>query len=145
LWTNDEPELVEAFQHELSLPNIEVIGWMDVTSESFARLAAEAVALVYPSCGEGHAGAVVNCVRAGLLPLVSPASGVDVEDFGSLLVDCSVEGVHKTVKEIASLDAQALYARARKAWDYGARRFSAEAYSQRYGEIIDELVTEDRT
>ena len=44
-----------------------------------------------PSCSEGQSGGVITCMHAGLIPILSYESGVDVEGFGFLLQDCSVD------------------------------------------------------
>jgi hypothetical protein len=121
------------------LPNIVQHGWIDVAVEDFARLTEESVALVYPSCREGQAGAVVNCMRAGLIPLVSRESGVDVNAFGACFEDSSVASVRDSVRWVASMAASDLRARSRATWDFAASRFTPRAYLTRYGEIVNSI------
>ncbi len=136
-----DPAFCAAYAAELALPNIEQLGWVDVSGEQFANLVATSAALVYPSCREGQAGAAVNCIRAGLIPIVSRETGVDVEGFGTQLADCDVTTIIEAVKAVSQASPQALYTRARATWEHGQARFSHDAYRQRYGEIVDQLTS----
>ena len=81
-----EKEFVQAFRRELyETPNIQAIGWVDVGSEQFEKIANSCAALIYPSCSEGQAGSVITCLQAGVIPLISYESGVDVDGFGTIL------------------------------------------------------------
>lgn len=134
-----EAEFVRAYAPELALPNVECRGWIDVGSESFQQLVRQTSAMVYPSCGEGQAGALVNCIRAGLIPIASQQSGVEVNPFGIQLDECSVDEICTAVTKIASMDADELYARSRAAANFGEAHFSRAAYTKRYNEILDAI------
>lgn len=136
-----DPAFCKAYAAELALPNIEQLGWVDVSGDQFAQLAATSAALVYPSCREGQAGAAVNCIRAGLIPIVSRETGVDVNGFGTELTDCRVDTIVEAVKGVSQGSPEALYTRARATWEHGQARFSHDAYRQRYGDIIDQLTS----
>ena len=82
--------------------NISTCGWVDVGSAQFKALCDQAIGLIYPSACEGQAGSVVTCMHAGLIPIVSYESGVDVHDGGLLLHDCSVESIRAAVRRISS-------------------------------------------
>ena len=79
-----EPEFERAFHRELyQTPNIHTHGWIDVASPEFLAVARRHLALVYPSCSEGQNGGAVTCMHAGLIPVLSRESGVDLDpDYG---------------------------------------------------------------
>lgn len=132
-----EKEFERAYQAELyETSNIRTVGWVDVAGAEFARIVNECVAIVYPSCAEGQAGSVVTCLRAGLLPIATRETGLDVHDFGWLLPDISVEGIRRCVRAVAAMPSTELDARCRRAWDYAAAQHGQEAYARRYSEII---------
>ncbi|MEO7793176.1 MAG: glycosyltransferase, partial [Thermoanaerobaculia bacterium] len=75
-----EPEFERAFARELyATPNIHTHGWIDVASPEFMEIARRHIALVYPSCSEGQNGGAVTCMHAGLIPMLSRESGVDLD------------------------------------------------------------------
>ena len=129
----EEKDFEQAFYKELyQTPNIQTVGWVDVSGPEFLEIAQECVGLVYPSCSEGQSGAVATCLQAGLIPVISYESGFDVDDFGLILEECSIEKIKDSVQEIANLSAQELEAMARKAWQYARENHSRSKYAEEY-------------
>ena len=58
------------------------------------------------------------CLHAGLIPIISYESGIDVEDFGVILKDNSIKTIKNTVQMISSLPGEQLQPMARKAWEF---------------------------
>jgi len=137
-----EPEFERAYERELyHTANIRTLGWVDPGSAAFAELVRGCVALVYPSCSEGQAGSVVTALHAGLVPIVSAASGVTIEpELGILLRDCSIEEIRGAVRHVAALSAMRLRSMARRAWERARRDHTDEAYCRRYRQIIEDVV-----
>lgn len=139
--TDTERRLIQAYERELKdCRNVHVHGWVDVASQTFRDIVNRCGSVVYPSCGEGQAGAVVTCMRAGLVPLVSPETGLDVQGFGELIAEGSVEAVKRTVQSVAALPSHELEARARRTWETGVNRHSGDAYLDRYTEILSQII-----
>ncbi len=136
-----EKDFVQAFYTELyELPNIRLYGWVDVSSDEFIDLLNNCIALVYPSCSEGQAGSVINCLHAGLIPIMSYESGVDAEDFGVILKDCSLEEIKEKVYEISNLPTSELKQRSRKAWEFARENFSREKFIADYKQFVETLI-----
>jgi glycosyltransferase involved in cell wall biosynthesis len=130
-----------AYHRELyETGNIDTVGWIDVGSADFQRLADSSLGLIYPSAAEGQAGAVVTCLRAGLIPLISRESGVDVDDFGTILEDCSVESIEGTIRATSAQPAETLRAMAQRGWEYARARHSRAGYLDRYREVIEAIL-----
>jgi glycosyltransferase involved in cell wall biosynthesis len=128
-----EPDFEHAYRQELyHTPNIETVGWVDVNSERFLNLLNRSVALLYPSCSEGQSGAVVTCMHAGLIPVLSRQSGVDVGDFGMLFPECTIAEIRKMVEHVSSLPAGELEARSRCTWETARRVYTRENYAREY-------------
>jgi glycosyltransferase involved in cell wall biosynthesis len=137
-----EPMFERAYAQELyHTPNIRTIGWVNTGSPEFLDIVNSCVALVYPSCAEGQSGAVVSCLHAGLIPIVSAQSGVDVdEDFGRLLQECSLMEIEAAVEQIANLPATHLRDMARRAWEFARARHTRERYAAEYRHILREIL-----
>lgn len=130
----------EAFQRELyATPNIYTHGWVDVSSPEFQRITRDCVGLVYPSCAEANCGSVITCLQAGLIPIISRESGVDVADFGVTLTECTPEVIRRHVTRIASLPSALLMDMSRKAQASARRNHTGDAYLTRFKEIIQRL------
>lgn len=140
-----EPDFEAAYRTLLyETPNITTVGWMDVNSPRFAEIASGSVALLYPSCSEGQAGAVTTCMQAGLIPIASYQSGVDLDDFGLTLTDCTIEEIRHTVRHVASLPGERLAAMSRRAWACARANYTREAFARRYREVIVEILASRR-
>lgn len=132
-----EPRFSAAFARELSLPNVHVRGWIDVASPEFAALAASALAIVYPSCAEGCAGSVAVAMRAGLIPIASAASGIDIPpEAGRILPELSAAAIKRAVCELASLPEAQLQAMALASWQLARTRFSPARYRAIFRQAI---------
>ena len=139
-----EPRFCEAHHRELrQTPNIRAHGWIDQTGPEFAALADATLAHVFPSCAEAQAGAVINCMAAGLIPIVSRQVGMDVSpDFGVLLKDNSPRGVRAAVRELAARPEEELRAMARRAWEIARTRHSLDRYKVVVGDVIERILQE---
>jgi glycosyltransferase involved in cell wall biosynthesis len=138
-----EKHFVRAYFKELyQTPNIHFMGWVDVTSSRFAQITSNCCCIVYPSCGEGQCGAVVNCLHAGLIPIISYETGVDVNDFGVILKDCSLDTIRQTLKNISGLPSEKLREMSRKAWEYARKNHTRERFAEEYKKAITQIMTD---
>ena len=113
----EEAAFLEAFHRELyETPNIEAVGWVDVASDQFRAIARSCAGLVYPSCSEGGGGGAITCMHAGLIPILSYETSVDVGSGGIILRENSIDEICSVVKDIAESPASELQDRSREAW-----------------------------
>jgi len=125
-----DPRFVAAFRHELeACPNITVHGWVDVAAPAFRDLVRQAVGLVYPSCAEGCAGAVVTAMQAGLIPIVTPESGIDVDDtMGVSMPEITVAAVARATRRVAGTPPNTLRRMATKSWTIARETHTRDHY-----------------
>jgi glycosyltransferase involved in cell wall biosynthesis len=147
---DQERDFKRAYYRELySTSNIHTVGWVDIESRQFREITHRCIALVYPSCSEGQSGGVVTCLHAGLIPIISYESGVDVDGFGVILKSCSTDTIKNSVRMISSLTGNELQSRARKAWEYSranhTRKRFAEEYRKNISAILARLSHQERS
>jgi glycosyltransferase involved in cell wall biosynthesis len=137
----EEDDFERVYARELyGTPNIRTIGWVDVSSSAFTEIAHNVVGVVYPSCSEGGGGGVITCLHAGLIPVVSYETSVDVgNDMGLVLRDCSIEAIQGAVRDIAAMPADELQALARRAWEYARARHTRETFAMAYRSAVQEI------
>ncbi|MBA3325061.1 MAG: glycosyltransferase [Rhodobacteraceae bacterium] len=138
----DEPAFFEAYRRELrQCPNIRAQGWIDLTGQPFDDLAGATLALILPSCAEAQAGAVINCMAAGMIPMVSRQVGMDVDpEFGVLLEDDTPRGIREAARALADRPAGELRDMARRAWEIAHERHSIERYKTLVGDILERIL-----
>lgn len=134
---NKEEDFVAAYYKELyQSPNIHAVGWVDVESPEFTMMAKRCLGLVYPSCAEAGGGNVIVCMHAGLIPLVSYESSVDVEDFGVMFKDNSVNTIQDAVRMVSALPPDQLRGMARKAWEFARANHTKEKFTEEYKKLV---------
>jgi glycosyltransferase involved in cell wall biosynthesis len=138
-----EKDFVEAYRRELyETENIHLFGWMDVDSPQFLELADHCAAVVRPSCSEGGSAAVVGGMHAGLIPIISRESSLDVSpEFGILLQTSSIEEIREAVLSIASRPANEVREMARNTWRLARQEHSCGRFVEEYKKVITQILT----
>jgi glycosyltransferase involved in cell wall biosynthesis len=138
---NREEDFERAFQKELfETPNIKTMGWVDTRSRQFREIANQCLGLIFPTCSEGQSGSVVTCLHAGLIPIVTPECGVDVEDFGWILNGVSVEQIREQVRAVSELNPSELRDRAKKAWDHARTYHTRANFAREYRIAVESIL-----
>jgi len=84
--TTIDQEILTAYGSQLySAPNIILEGFIPIRSARFKKLTSLVSFVVLPSASEGTATSVTTCMRAGLIPLVTEESGIDVSSASQLI------------------------------------------------------------
>lgn len=134
---DQEEDFRRAYAKELyATPNIRTIGWVDVAGPQFLEIARSCAGILLASCAEGTAGSVITGMHAGLIPIVTYESGVDVHDFGILLKTCDVEDLQEAIRTAAALPAPQLKEKARRAWEYARAFHTREKYAEEFRTAI---------
>jgi len=121
-------------------PNIHTVGWIDIQGPEFLDVIRNSMGLVYPSCAEGQSGAVVTCLQAGLIPIISQESGVDISDFGIILRNCTIDEIKGSVRKVSALSVKELAMKARQSWEYARKYHTRENFSREYTEAIKRII-----
>jgi glycosyltransferase involved in cell wall biosynthesis len=139
-----ESDFREAFYKELyQTANIKTVGWVDIASRQFSEFAKSCVGLIYPSCSEGQSGAVITCLQAGLIPIVSYESGVDAHDFGLVLNDCTVEEIECNVRSISERPIEELKKMSRSAWEFARENNTKENYAKVFRSTMERIILKE--
>lgn len=140
-----ETAFCDLYRRELyETTNIQLVGWVEISGEIFRRIADQCVAVVYPSCAEGQVSSIVNCMRAGVIPIVTRETGIPVGDFGLALSEASIPEIQRTVRQLAALNAEELARRAQRTWEYAAAHHSHNAYKVAYDKILQAIITDSK-
>jgi glycosyltransferase involved in cell wall biosynthesis len=132
-----------AYNHELyHAPNIRVLGPARLEPAHVAALARDSIAVVFPSCAEGQAAEVVACMAAGLIPIVTRESGIDVGEFGVIIAEASAEKIADAVTTIARLPSSRLRQMATAAWSFARTYHGAADVAQRYADLLASMLSQ---
>jgi glycosyltransferase involved in cell wall biosynthesis len=130
------------FKELYQTDNIQTYGWIDASSPEFIEIANRCVALIYPSCSEGGGGSVATCMHAGLIPIISYESSIDISnDFGMLLQSCSIEKIREAVRFVSDLPCQDLKEMSLRAWKVARTYYTRENFAEEFRKAITNIIT----
>lgn len=133
-----ETEFYELYKPVTNLPNIHLEGFVFPASKRFKELTEQCAWIISPSCSEGTANSVMTCMRAGLIPICTYETGVDMEDFGFLVKD-SVTDIKETVIRASLIDETELLVRQGRSVD-ATKIYTKESYSNQFERCIREVL-----
>lgn len=136
-----EKDFVDAYKKELyETSNIHLHGRVDVEGEVFKKLTDTCAALVYPAFSEGTSGAVVQTMHAGIIPIITPETGI-AEEVGEIIINNpTVDSISEIVRSFSILPPEELRNTARKTWTYTHEHYTREAFSEAYARFIDDIL-----
>lgn len=137
-----EKDFCQCYKHELfGTANIHPLGWVQVGSARWREIAGKCAFAVLPACSEGQSGSVVQCMYAGLIPIVTRETGVDVEGFGFFAGDDSIQTLRDLIRQAARLPAAELKSRSVGTLAAARTRYSEDAFMARWREILHQVVS----
>jgi hypothetical protein len=137
-------EFAEVYSKELhEHPNIHLLKWIQARSDEFYDLMARCNYVVLPSCAEGQPHSVVECMGFGLIPVVSRACGLDVEDYGILLEPCTIGEIADVVARLSSYPATWHQERSRRVQKIVQEDFSEQAFSKNLQSAVQKVIRKE--
>jgi glycosyltransferase involved in cell wall biosynthesis len=121
--------------------NIKYHGFIEPGGDKFETLASECSYVVFHSSAEGCCTSVATAMRAGLVPIVNPWTGINVDDEGYVMSERGdlVEIVSSTVSMASSCDPD-LYSKKVDLTLKKSNLFTQESYTKSYSEALDEVL-----
>jgi glycosyltransferase involved in cell wall biosynthesis len=136
---DEEPDFVECYRRELyQTANIRTLGWVDVRRPEFTAVAHDVAALIFPSASEACAGGVLACMHAGLIPLVSRETGVDVGDGDYVLAESSIPAIREAARQLSRQSGDELQRRSRAVWEFARRNYTRQRYAEEFRRAVVE-------
>ena len=114
----------------LNRSNIHTVGWIEPRSPTFYQIMNICNFAVLPSCSEGGAQSVVECMNQGLIPIVTTECGLSTEDYGYILTPCTTERIIEIIKGLSSLSSLKCKDLSLKAKNAATTIFSEEMFLQ---------------
>lgn len=93
------PDFLSLYKNELeNTPNIHLIGHIDLQSKAFQELVMKCSFVIHPSCAEGQPGAVLDCMRYGLIPVLTRENNIDIGEYGFEIFPSVIDIAEKIVE-----------------------------------------------
>lgn len=140
-----DADFYRAYQNELyHTPNIHTTGWLDIDSPQFYDIIKNCVGVIFASAGEGGAGSVISAMHTGLVPIVNTESSVDIDDFGFLLRESSIQEIQARVQQLSELSAKDLETRSRRTWEFAREHHTRETFAEAYRAAVGNILQSRR-
>ena len=127
-----ERDFMKIYYKELTeMPNIKFCGYMKPGSEEFASRLRRCICCIAPSCTESISVACAAMMQAGLYPLVSYETGIELpENSGMYLEDCSLDEIEKKVRQIHDMESVELTRQINETQKFALKEYSREKFSK---------------
>jgi glycosyltransferase involved in cell wall biosynthesis len=123
--------------------NLHYLGWVDVGSASFAKIANNCIGQVYPSASEGGGGSVAQMMHFGLIPIVTQTAtvwggflGFEIESQDSETI---ITEIQKHVQTLLAFSDEELYKRSEAAREFARSTHTRPAYAASFAALLDRL------
>lgn len=127
----------------LQHPNLHYLGWVDVASAAFARIANSCIGQVYPSASEGGPGAVAQLLHFGLIPIVTETAAVPAAHLGfeisSQEPTTIITEIQAHLRTLLAMPAAEREQRCRAVHDFARAHHTRAAYSASFAALLDRL------
>jgi glycosyltransferase involved in cell wall biosynthesis len=124
-------------------PNLHYLGWVDVASASFAKIANNCIGQVYPSASEGGGGSVAQLLHFGLIPIVTQTAtvwgaflGFEIESQEPAVITASIQ---EHVRTLLAMPDTKLLQRSTAAREFASRTHTRPAYAASFAALLDRL------
>ena len=122
--------------------NIVDLGFLDVRSAEFLELMTKISYCILPSASEAMSTSVLTCMRHGLIPVITPACGIDVEGYGYLIEDYHVEAITMLVIALMQVPEKERYRRKQAVFADANEKYSLETFSNKMRDFVRSFAEE---
>lgn len=117
-------------------------GFVDIDSADFKKLMDSCAFVLFASVSEGSApGVVTTMANGGLIPIISKASGLDVEEFGYVFENIEANVILEYINEALGLSEEQLYKKSLTIKENVREIYSHKNYRQNLQKIIKEEIS----
>ncbi|MBU3968896.1 glycosyltransferase [Patescibacteria group bacterium] len=138
---HSEKDFANLYKKELfKTKNIHFHGRISPGSKEFKEITNNTLAVVYPSSSEGQAGSVITAMHAGIIPIISKESGINSNNFGITLENCTEEEIRKEIEFISTLPTQTLKQMSLNTWEYANTHHTIETFKKHYEDFVTNIL-----
>lgn len=139
--TIPDKEVMDVYKQELKLPNIHLIGHIDMRSSKFYEFMNKCAFVILPSCSEGQAGSVVECMNQGLIPIISKETRLDARGYGMILKNNRITEIKRAVKKMANKETREIEKLSNRTRQTAIHRHSPEYFRKNLKKAVQEVVS----
>jgi len=122
-------------------PNITFHGFVQPGAEVFNKLASICSFVVFHSASEGCCTSVATAIRAGLVPIVNPWTGILIDNNGILMPDSGniIDTISNTINMASSMTDDEYMTLLDNSLEK-SKKFSQESFVESYSAALDQII-----
>ena len=121
--------------------NIKIWGFLNVNSPQFSQIIKRCNFIIYPSGSEGIPGAVINSMKKGLIPIVTPwAAFNEINNYGFLLEKWDIESINKGIKWSQSLSIETIEKLSKDCQTYVNQNYNITNFEKEFNQYIQAVL-----
>ena len=140
--TSIDPKFRRIFEREYGdklKRNVVWHGFVSQRSLRFRNLIRRCQFAILLSCSEGSPGSLIDVMQYGLIPIVTPACGLDVEDVGFVIKNIDVDTLREKLLEITARDTHGLRAKSKNVIQLVERQYSLEGFQKNLQSALGDI------
>lgn len=142
---DSDPAFKKLYNNELfNTVNIHLVGWVNVHTHAFRRLAMQCDFVILPSASEGVNGAIPNCMNAGLIPIITKEVSVTIKNAGILLPNAEMRTIAQTINRAAKLPTKRVTAMADQAYLTSRANYSLASFEGSFRQALLNILGTDK-
>ena len=138
-----EPDFMKIYRRELlETPNIKLHGFLNPSSKQFDDVIRKCFCFIAPTCTESISTAVATMMQAGLYPLVSRETGVDLPaGAGMYFTELSPEEVERLASRALALPDDALREQIAATQGCALEAYSRATFARKMDNALERVLT----
>ena len=142
-----ENDFMELYKKELEQKNIILYQRPKLNSSNnlmvgdklFIDIANKCSCIIYPSCSEGTSGAVIQAMHAGLIPVITPETGIKEEAPSIIISNPTTESIRSTIQSIMKKDSNELKLISTEVWKFARKFYTRQEFTRTYSEFLKSI------
>jgi len=131
-----EDDFLGTFKTYLKKENIIYHGFVDVQSKKFIDIVSQCSFSILPTCSEGQSTALLTTMGAGLIPIATKYSGVDIKKYGILIDELDLEALNTSMIKAIKLDEERILQLSIQAQNYVFENHTLDKFETNIKNII---------
>lgn len=140
--TSIDPEFRSIFENKYGATlnrNVVWHGFISQRSLKFRSLIRKCQFAILLSCSEGSPGSLIDVMQYGLIPIITPACGLDIKDVGYLVEDIGVDNIRTKLREITSIDSRTLRSQSTAVMCLVEREYSLASFQKKLHTVLENI------
>ena len=138
-WDN---KFIKAIEGTLAnTPNINILGWVDTSSDDFDKMASECAWVLNTSFSEGGGGSTLNCMAKGLVPVISKSASINLPDeTGFYMEDNNADSLIALLNKIIELEDTTIQKMSFRAHDFIRSNHTIDHFKMQYKAFLNNIL-----